>query len=146
MTDDVLAVLRENLQGMKNSVGWLKRSYEKCTRIGVKESYTEDEFDDFENLVSRYARTVDVIVNKVFRSIDAVELEDSGTLIDTVNRAEKRGVIESAHRVRDLKDLRNDIVHEYETEDLRSLFGQTLDATPELFAIAEKVESYCRRF
>jgi uncharacterized protein YutE (UPF0331/DUF86 family) len=112
----------------------------------VKEHYTEEEFDDFENLVSRYARMLDVILNKVFRSIDAIELEDGGTLLDVVNRAEKRGIVDSAERVRDLKDLRNDIVHEYETDDLRSLFRQTLDATPELFSIAEKIESYCRRF
>jgi uncharacterized protein YutE (UPF0331/DUF86 family) len=42
--------------------------------------------------------------------------------------------------------LRNDIVHEYETDDLRSVFRQTLDATPELFRLAEKTESYCQRF
>ncbi len=146
MTADVLALLRENLQGMRKSVAWLRRSYDKCSRIGVKETYTEDEFDAFENLVGRYARTVDVIVNKVFRSIDAVELEDGGTLIDVVNRAEKRGIVESAGKVRDLKDLRNDIVHEYETDDLRSLFRQTLEAVPELLALADSVERYCRRF
>ena len=49
-----------------------------------------------ENLTSRYSRTIDLIVNKVFRSIDYVELEDSGTLIDVVNRAEKRELIHSA--------------------------------------------------
>jgi uncharacterized protein YutE (UPF0331/DUF86 family) len=82
----------------------------------------------------------------VFRSIDAAELEDGGTLIDAVNRAEKRGIVESASRVRDLKDLRNDIVHEYETDDLRSLFRQTLEVTPEVFALADSVERYCSRF
>jgi len=105
-----------------------------------------DEFDAFENLASRYARMLDVILNKVFRSIDAIELEDGGTLLDVVNRAEKRGIISSAERVRDLKDLRNDSVHEYETDDLRSLFRNTLDATPELFSISEQIERYCRRF
>ncbi len=89
---------------------------------------------------------LDVILNKVFRSIDAIELEDSGTLLDAVNRAEKRGVIDSAERVRALKDLRNDIVHEYETDDLKSVFQNTLDATPALFAIAERIERYCERF
>ena len=146
MTDDIHAVFLENLTGMRKSLLWLTRSHAKCTRIGVKEHYTEEEFDEFENLVSRYARMLDVILNKVFRSIDAIELEDGGTLLDVVNRAEKRGIVDSAERVRDLKDLRNDIVHEYETDDLRSLFRQTLDATPELFTISEKIERYCARF
>jgi len=117
VTKDIDSVLAENLSSMDRSITWLKRSYAKCFRIGIKESYTEEEFDDFENLVGRYARTIDVIVNKVFRSIDAVELEDGGTMIDVANRAEKRGIVESADRVRDLKGLRNDIVHAYETED-----------------------------
>jgi uncharacterized protein YutE (UPF0331/DUF86 family) len=146
MTDDIRAVLQENLGGMRKSVLWLKRSHAKCSLIGVKEHYTEDEFDAFENLASRYARMLDVILNKVFRSIDAIELEDGGSLLDVVNRAEKRGIVASAERIRDLKDLRNDIVHEYETDDLRSLFRQTLDATPELFTLAEAIERYCERF
>ena len=114
--------------------------------IGTKDSYSEDEFDDFENLVGRYARSIDVIMNKVFRSIDAVELEDGGTMIDVVNRAEKRRLVESADRLRTLKDLRNDIVHEYETDDLPALFQQTLDAVPELFLIAANIEKYCSPF
>jgi hypothetical protein len=58
----------------------------------------------------------DAILNKVFRSIDANELEDGGTRLDVVNRVEKRGIVASSERVRDLKDLRNDIVHEYVTD------------------------------
>ena len=92
MTDDIRAVLRENLEGMRKSVLWLKRSHTKCSRIGAKEQYTKNEFDDFENLASRYARMLDVILNKVFRSIDVIELGDGGTLLDVVNRAEKRGL------------------------------------------------------
>jgi uncharacterized protein YutE (UPF0331/DUF86 family) len=116
-----------------------------CLPVGTKDSLSADEFDAFENLVGRYARAVDVLLHKVFRSIDAVELEEAGTLIDAVNRAEKRGLVSNAKRVRELKDLRNDIVHEYETDDLRALFLQTLEAVPEVFAIAEKTERYCAK-
>ena len=146
MSTDVVDLLRENVKGMQRSIRWLRRSHEKCLRIGVKAEYSEEDFDAFENLLARYARSVDLIVNKVFRSIDAVELEDSGTMIDVVNRSEKRGIVDSADRVRELKDLRNDIVHEYETDDLRGLFQQALDYTPEVFTLAERVEKYCRRF
>lgn len=145
MKSEAVAVLNANLTGMRKSVHWLRRSYEKCSLIGVRQSYSEDEFDEFENLAGRFARTTDLIVNKVFRSIDAVELEEGGTVIDIVNRAEKRALVRSADRVRDLKDLRNDIVHEYETDDLRALFRQVLEATPELFEIAQRTERYCQR-
>ena len=146
MTADMLALLKDNLEGMQKSVEWLRRSHTKCVGIGIQTSYAADEFDAFENLASRFARTIDIIVNKVFRSIDAVELEDGGTLIDVINRAEKRALIDSAERIRDLKQLRNDIVHEYETDDLQRLFSQALEATPELFTMAERVAHYCTRF
>ena len=123
MSADVKAVLKENLEGMRKSVHWLERSYKICFRMGVQETYTEEQFDAWENLVSRYARAIDV-----------------------VNRAEKRGIITAVDRMRDLKDIRNDIVHQYDTDDLRSLFRATLEAAPEVFAMAGKVEQYCTRF
>ena len=146
MSADVKAVLKENLEGMRKSVHWLERSYKICFRMGVQETYTEEQFDAWENLVSRYARAIDVITNRVFRSIDSMELEESGTMIDVVNRAEKRGIITAVDRLRDLKDIRNDIVHQYDTDDLRSLFRATLEAAPEVFAMVGKVEQYCTRF
>jgi uncharacterized protein YutE (UPF0331/DUF86 family) len=146
MTADTLALLKANLEGMRKSVEWLRRSQEKCTRIGIKDGYTEEEFDAFENLASRFARTIDIITSRVLRSIDAMELEDGGALIDVINRAEKRGLVSSAQRIRDLKQLRNDIVHEYETDDLKDLFGQALEGAPELFAMAERIVRYCGRF
>ena len=74
MSDLVIEVLRKNIQNLTSSIHWLERSYEQCRRIGIKPEYTEKEFDDFENLTSRYARTTDLIINKILRSIDAVEL------------------------------------------------------------------------
>jgi len=146
MSEEVMDLLRANVIRMKRSVDWLRRSYEKCSGIGVKTSYTEDEFDAFENLVGRFARTIDLIVNKVFRSIDVVELEDGGTTIDAVNRSEKRGIVESAARIRELRDLRNEIVHEYETDDLKGLFKETLECVPEVLRLAERTAQYCLRF
>lgn len=146
MEPEVLEILAENLENLKKSLHWLRRSYEKCRRIGIKDFYEEAEFDDYENLTSRYARTSNLILRKVFRSIDSMELEDFGSLIDTVNRAEKRGLVDSGTRVRELKDLRNDIVREYEIEDLKVLFRQTLEAVPELFEVGERIDQYCSKF
>jgi uncharacterized protein YutE (UPF0331/DUF86 family) len=146
MGEEVADLLRGNIVRMKKSVDWLRRSYKKCLGIGIKANYTEDEFDAFENLVGRFARTIDLIVNKVFRSIDVVELEDGGTTIDAVNRSEKRGIVESAARIRELRDLRNEIVHEYQTDDLKGLFKETLECVPEVLGLAERTAQYCLRF
>jgi hypothetical protein len=69
-----LEVLQVNLNGFSASLRWLRRSYECCTKIGIKTDYTEIEFDHFETLTSRFARTTDMLVNKMLRSIDTVEL------------------------------------------------------------------------
>lgn len=146
MSDTALEVLTATLADLGAGIRWLKRSYGICSGIGIKGDYSDEEFDDFENLTSRFARTIDLIVNKTLRSIDAVEFLDSGSVIDAANRAEKRGLIESVAHLRDLKDLRNEIAHEYETEDLRGLFGAVLAAVPEIFATAERIAKYCERY
>jgi len=146
MGDLVIEVLKKNLGNLSASLGWLKRSYDRCLRIGIKTEYSEAEFDDFENLTSRYARTTDLIVNKTLRSLDSAELLDSGSIIDSANRAEKRGIVDSVEQLRNLKELRNEIAHEYETDDLRSIFGAVLEAVPKLFSTADKIAAYCERF
>lgn len=139
-------ILLENLALLDNSIHWLERSYEMCIRIDEKPVYSEEEFDTFENLTSRFGRTVDIIVNKVFRSIDIMEMEEKGSLIDSVNRAEKRGLIETADDIRLLKDIRNEIVHEYKTLDLIRLFQLVLNKTPQLFRMNHSIREYCRKF
>ena len=136
MREAAIEVLKINLENLKSSVRWLRRSQEFCLEIGIKGIYSEEEFDDFENLTSRFARTTDLIVNKVLRSIDSVEFLEAGSAIDAANRAEKRGIIDSVSGLRDLKDLRNEIAHEYETDDLGNLFSAILSAVPELIGMA----------
>jgi hypothetical protein len=141
-----LEVLQTNINSFSASLVWLRRSYECCVGIGIKVNYTEIEFDYFENLISRYARTTDSLVNKVLRSIDTVEFVTSGSLIDVVNRAEQRKIINSASEIRTLKDLRNEIAYEYETDNLRELFDAVLQNTPQLLAISEQVIDYCKKY
>jgi hypothetical protein len=114
--------------------------------IGIKDVYTEDEFDHFENLTSRYARTVDLLINKMLRSIDTVEFIDGGSIIDAANRAEKRGIVDSVSLLRDIKDLRNEVAHEYETDDLPILFKSILDAVPQVCDVIGRVLTYCEKW
>jgi len=74
MNDKAIAVLHENLANLEKSIFWLNRSFASCSSIGVKQEYSEEEFDHFENLTSRYARTTDMLIGKILRSIDTAEL------------------------------------------------------------------------
>ncbi len=141
---DYIANLKENLDILDDALSWFNRSYKKCSEIGIKENYTADEFDIFETLTSRYARVVDILIQKVFRSIDAVEFESYGTMIDVVNRAHKRRLFKSVDEIRRIKDLRNEITHEYVMEDIKNIFKETFLFAPKLMEIINSTKSYCQ--
>jgi hypothetical protein len=146
MDNTALDMLRSSLENLESSIVWLRRSYSKCVAVGIKIDYAEDEYDQFENLTSRYSRTVDLLINKVLRSIDTVEFLDGGSIIDAANRAEKRGIVDSVSDLRDLKDIRNEIAHEYEAGDLKELFSAVMTAVPRVFETADRVIRYCEQY
>lgn len=146
MQRDYVLNLIETLGLLDASLAWLKRSHGICSAIGIKNEYSPEEFDAFETLTSRFARVSDIIVQKVFRSIDKVEFEEGGTLIDIVNRAHKRGLFNDIDEIRMIRDLRNSIAHEYAKARLEDLFREVLAATPLLFVLADSIASYCRRY
>lgn len=131
---------------LDNSIHWLKRSYSICSKIGIKDSYTEEEFDKFETLSGRFARVSDIIMQKAFRSIDAVELESKGTFIDALNRAHKRGLFESIEKLKEIRELRNTLAHEYVLEGLADTFADILRFTPDLFDITTLIKTYCKKY
>lgn len=107
------SVLEENLAGLRLALATLERTWQEAQELGAGPVYTDRELDLIEVLAARFARTTDFLVNKVLRSLDRFELEPEGTLIDVINRAEKRGVVANARDLRRMKELRNEIVHEY---------------------------------
>jgi uncharacterized protein YutE (UPF0331/DUF86 family) len=146
MNEKHVKLLQENINTLNLSADWVKRSYEQTKTIIQKDEYSAEEFDKLENLASRYARTTDMLVNKVLRSIDTVELEDIGTIIDMMNRAEKRRIASSAELLRTIKDLRNNIVHEYKIAEITRFFSEIQKYTPALLEIINNVNEYCRKY
>lgn len=144
--NDYINNLIETLKLLDDSLYWLKRSYNICLKIGILEDYNDEEFDHYETLTSRFARVSDIITQKVFRSIDAVEFEEGGTLLDVLNRAHKRNLFESIDDIRFIRDLRNHIIHEYDKINLKTLFQDILKHTPNLFEIIEKTKKYCNKY
>jgi uncharacterized protein YutE (UPF0331/DUF86 family) len=105
-----------------------------------------ENFDRLEALTSRFARLTDLIISKLFRSIDAMELETGGSILDVVNRAAKRGIVDSVDKIRTLKDLRNEIAHEYATADLTKIFEKVLRLTTDVLKLSVKTENYCQKY
>ena len=58
-------------------------------------------------------------------------------MLDVLARAEKRGLIESVDRFRLIREVRNEIAHEYLLDDLGELFERVKEYTPELLKAIE---------
>jgi hypothetical protein len=124
----------------------LQISYQRCQKIGPQGPHSEDDLIEFEALTGRFSRVVDLLIHKLFRAIDTVELVDTGTLIDVMNRAEKRRFVEFSLELRALKDLRNEMAHEYLTEKLIRLQEEVYESIPKLFAIIENSMVYSQKY
>lgn len=136
--------LLKNLEALKKQIFWLEISYKECQRIGIKEAYSIDEFGRLETLTSRFARSIDFLVRKMFRSIDDYELENQGTLIDVVNNAAKRGLVTSIDEIRMIKEIRNEIVHEYVEDGLINIFEDVLKYSEKLLEMMIQTKKYCQ--
>lgn len=134
--------LRNERALLEKQLFWLDISFRECSHVGIKKEYSIDEFGRFETLCSRYARTMDFLIRKTFRTLDAYEFENQGTLIDVVNNAHKRGLFESIEELRVMKDIRNTIAHEYIEEELADTFEEVLQYSEKLIGIAKTTLEY----
>ncbi len=124
-----------------------------CVRVSefmpLPENSSLDEIESellerLEALAARFARLADILLQKLFRAIDAIELVDEGSLLDRLARMEKRGLIESAAEWRQIRELRNQVAHDYVVEDLRTLYNDIFSYSPKLIALVPHVERYAK--
>lgn len=132
-----------NVQNLEKAVDYLQESYNLSKKVDFPNASRED-LILIESLVGRFGRVVDMLVGKVLRMMDKIEYEEQGTLIDLSNRAEKRLLVESASDLRNLKTLRNSLVHEYNDEDMMKYSQSVFDKTAKLLEIIKKTIDYCR--
>jgi uncharacterized protein YutE (UPF0331/DUF86 family) len=103
------------------------------------------QLESVEAFSSRFARTVDLLVNKALRSLDRMELLPPGTLLDVVNRAEKRGFVQRAADLRELKDVRNIIAHDYAGAKTSEIFAYCREQKPRLDSVCDQLDAYAHR-
>jgi len=108
----------------------------------LPEDISDEDSVHLDAVTSRFARLVDILIQKVFRAIDSTELTDEGSLIDRLNRAEQRGIIDSAEDWRNIRELRNQISHEYVLDDLHTLFEDVIKLTPIVLKCADRIKIY----
>lgn len=94
-----------------------------------------------EAFVGRFGRLQDTVGDKLLPILLAALGETPASAIDNLDRAERLGFLESADEWMAMRQLRNQMVHEY-VEDLVVLTSAMLTGhafVPELIAVADKL-------
>lgn len=113
MNADKLLLLQEELRGLENAATHLRFSIDRTQGLLNQQDWQPEELERLESLASRFARLSDLLMQRVMRLIDDLELTATGTLLDRIHRAEKRGWIDDAIKLVRIRELRNLIAHEY---------------------------------
>ena len=133
-----------NIKSLEKSIDALSYSYNKCSDIGEKKEYSLEEQEKFEALTSRFARTSDILTQKVLKTVFILIQENVKTIIDAANLLEKLEIIERADDLLNIRELRNQIAHEYQETELNSLFMDVLKYVPELKKIVDGLKKYLK--
>jgi len=96
--------------------------------------------EQVEAFVSRFGRMQDTMADKLFPRWLLALAEKPGSQIETLNRAERLGVLTSTERWLEMRNLRNRLVHEYMTDSAK--FAQDLVLAKEYSLIL--IESFNR--
>lgn len=114
-------------------------------QAGAGGALSVEQRESCEALTSRFARLCDLLVQRLFRTLDQIELADEGTVLDRLNRAEKRGIIASASEWRELRELRNAIAHDYLIESSDRVLKDALLQAPKLMDAVAELDAYAHR-
>ena len=146
MTEQMQAMLINELKVLNDARDVLLYSFNKCSAIGLKEIYLPEELESFESFTGRFARLSDILIQKIFRLVDELDLDTQGTIRDRINRAEKKELIVSSDVFIEIRIVRNDIAHEYLPEAIHDIFGKVLSLTPHLLDGVERTVRYCMKY
>ena len=69
--------------------------------------------------------------------------ENTKTIIDASNLLEKLEIVENADDLLNIREIRNQIAHEYAEADIKALFHDVLHYVPLLSKIIGNVKNYC---
>jgi len=138
----LISQIEEYLALLDKSGVALRYSYKKCRAIKEESEYDLEQQESFEALTSRFARTSDILTQKVFKTLFMLLQENTKTIIDAANFLEKLEIVENADDLLNIREIRNQIAHEYVESDIKALFHDVLRYVPLLKKIIGNVKNY----
>ncbi len=130
---------------MQRSLKSLQQSRDKTHQLLQQSEFSFEELESIDSLTSKFSRTSDIYLQKVLRSIWMLLREDTVPLIDLLNRAEKLMIIVSAEELLQMRDIRNQIAHEYLPEAVPELASEVVVMTTLLQKNIQQTERFLRQ-
>lgn len=124
--ETIRTVLEANRHVLDQALPSFIRSLEKCRTLQLNEPRSFEVEESFDALTSKFARVADIFTQKVVKSLVLLTREDAPTFVDRMNLCEKLKVIPSASDLIEIRDLRNQIAHEYLAENLTEVYRDCL--------------------
>lgn len=134
---NTIKLLNKNSELLKKSLIDFEKSINKCKTINLEENLTFEEQESLDALASKFARISDIFTQKIIKSVAIIYRENCNTFIDRINFAEKIGLIPDASVLIEIRDLRNDIAHEYIDENLILLYKKLIELSQKLLIIID---------
>ena len=141
---DKILLLVEECENLQSALAHLQFSIERTRELipRIREGISPEELERLESLASRFARLADMLIQRVMRLVDEIELTSSGSVLDRIYRAEKRGWLTSADMLVRIRELRNLIAHEYAADKMAEIYEAVFKLSPELQDIAKHAAEY----
>ena len=139
-------LIETEIEKLEMAMNVLSFSHEQVLHFSNVSTLTNEPLVLVEAYTSRFSRLADIFLQSTLKTIDEADLENEGSVRDRINRAEKKGIIQSATIQITIRNLRNKIAHEYVFANLQSIFEKTKTFTPMLIYDVKMGIEYLKRY
>ncbi len=140
-------VIREILEVsdlLERAINSFNKSYQIASKIDVSQELNDENQIYLESYTSRFSRLSDIYTQKFLKAFFLLLGLTDYSLIDKANWLEKHNIIDEFSVLIDIRDLRNDITHEYIIEELNLNFESALKKHNNLIIMIQKSISYAK--
>lgn len=142
----VQSVLKANRDLLDQALPSFGKSLEKCRSLDLAAPRTFEVEESLDALTSKFSRVSDIFTQKVLKSLILLTREDAPTFVDRMNLCEKLGVISSAADLIEIRDLRNQIAHEYLSENLTEVYEDCMALSEKLLTEIQVAHPVIERY
>ena len=152
MTSTPEEILLDQLEVAARMAQHLERSWQAIQQdlpLSAEQVVALDDeaIDRLDLFLGRFGKLQDFMAGKLFRALARASLEDTSqdvSLLDTLNRMEKFGVLENLDDWLKIRLLRNAFAHEYLTDS--AAIADNINAASRLYPLLARTLERCRDF